>query len=272
MDEGNFYYIPHHGILRPSSISTPLRVVFDASAKDALGRSLNDTLMAGQKLQTNIFDLLLRFRWHCIVFTADVKQMYRQILVLLEDAEYQRILWRPSPEEPIRDYRLKTVTYGVSSAPYQALRTIAQLAKDTEVEFPAGSAVLSTDIYVDDVVSGTSTLEEALKLRSELTTIMSSGGFHLRKWTSNCEAFFEGLPESELYSEDFRNFNSINDVSLKVLGLRWLPKTDCFTFDTSIFDNRCTKRSILSEIARIFDPLGLLSPVVFLAKYIMQLL
>lgn len=271
-DDGHFFYIPHHGVLRPLSTSTPLRVVFDASAKDAQGTSLNDTLLAGQKLQNNIFHLLLRFRWHAVVFTADVKQMYRQIRVSPEDAEYQRILWRPSVNEPIGDYRLLTVTYGVSSAPYQALRTIAQLAKESVAEHPNGSAVLDRDIYVDDVVSGAESVEQARFLRSELSAILASGGFHLRKWTSNHPEFFDGVPAADLYSQDFREFESIGDVSLKILGLLWIPQTDHFTFKVSVEDRRCTKRTILSEIARIFDPLGLLSPVTFYVKYLLQLL
>lgn len=272
VDVGNFYYIPHHGVLRPLSTSTPLRVVFDASAKDAHATSLNETLLPGQKLQNNIFHLLLRFRWHNVVFTADVKQMYRQILVTPEDAEYQRILWRPSIKEPVRDYRLLTVTYGVTSAPYQALRTIAQLAHDSASEHPSGSAILARDIYVDDVVSGAQSIEEARQARSELSAILASGGFHLRKWTSNREDFFDGVPSTDLYSEDFRQFNSIDDVSLKILGLSWSPRKDVFTFKVTVEGRRCTKRTILSEIARIFDPLGFLSPVTFLAKYLMQLL
>lgn len=272
VDVGHFFYIPHHGILRPLSTSTPLRVVFDASARDGQGTSLNDTLLPGQKLQHNIFHLLLRFRWHKVVFTADVKQMYRQILVPPEDAEYQRILWRPSANEPVGDYRLLTVSYGVSSAPYQALRTIAQLAKESAVKCPSGSGVLDRDIYVDDVVSGAPSVEQARDLRSELSAILASGGFHLRKWTSNCQDFFDDIPSTDLYSEDFREFNSIGDVPLKILGLSWLPRTDYFTFKVAVEDRRCTKRTILSEIARIFDPLGLLSPVTFFAKYLMQLL
>ncbi|XP_063626410.1 uncharacterized protein LOC134798006 [Cydia splendana] len=76
-----------------------------------------------------------------------------------------------------------------------------------------------------------------------------------------------------LSSEDqLHNFENVHDLSLKILGLSWLPKEDTFTFKTSLNDCRCTKRSILSDIARIFDPLGLLSPVVFFAKYLIQLL
>lgn len=270
--EGQFYYIPHHGILR-DSVTTPLRVVFDASATDAKGNSLNSTLLAGPKLQTNIFDLLIRFRWHAVVFTGDVRQMYRQILVSEEDAEFQRILWRPSAVGPVRDYRLKTVTYGVSAAPFQALRTIAQLASDAAAWYPAGSAVLARDIYVDDVVTGADSVDSARSLQMELTKILSSGGFHLRKWTSNSSEFLENLPSSDLYSQDFIRFEEMSDISLKILGLLWQPQSDSFRFRVaSTHNGRCTKRTILSEIARIFDPLGFLSPVTFLAKYLMQLL
>lgn len=271
-DCGNFYYIPHHGILRPDSVSTPLRVVFDASAKDAQGVSLNDTLLAGPKLQTNIFDVLLRFRWHSVVFTGDVKQMYRQILVPDEDAEYQRILWRPSPVGPVKDFKLRTVTYGVASAPYQALRTISQLAHVSSAQYPHGSAILSRDIYVDDVVSGADSLEEALAVKAELSDILSAGGFHLRKWASNEEEFCRDVPLQDLYSSKFIEFTDSCDLSLKILGLLWLPQADHFSFRVHTEDRRCTKRTILSEISRIYDPIGFLAPVTFLAKYLIQIL
>lgn len=271
--DGNFYYIPHHGILRPDSVSTPLRVVFDASAKDALGVSLNDVLLPGPKLQPSIFDLLLRFRWHAVVFTGDVQQMYRQILVSAEDADYQRIVWRSCPTEPVCDYRLKTVTYGVSSAPFQALRTMAQLSTDAAEKYPAASTVLARDLYVDDVVTGADSTESALHLRSELSTVLESGGFHLRKWTSNCQDLLQNLPSSDLYSERFRSFEELGDISVKILGLHWQPQSDTFGFRVACKDEyRCTKRIILSEIARIYDPLGFLGPVTFYAKYLMQLL
>jgi hypothetical protein len=75
------YYIPHHYILRPDSQTTKLRVVFDASAKSSAGISLNDCLHTGQKLQADLSHILMRSRLHKILFTADIKQMYRQILI-----------------------------------------------------------------------------------------------------------------------------------------------------------------------------------------------
>lgn len=82
-DEG--YYMPHHGIIRGSSITTKLRVVFDASAKTSTGVSLNETLMAGPQIQDNIATLLMRFRSHPIALTADVEKMYRQFWIHEDD-------------------------------------------------------------------------------------------------------------------------------------------------------------------------------------------
>ncbi|XP_073962925.1 uncharacterized protein [Choristoneura fumiferana] len=152
-----------------------------------------------------------------------------------------------------------------------ALRTIEQLAQDLENSHPTDQAS-KRDTYVDDIVTGADSVEQATRIRSELTRILAFGGFHLRKWTSNRPDFFVGVPPEDLYCEKFREFESIDDMALKILGLSWLPQPDCFTFKVSVDDRRCTKRTILSEIARIFDPLGLLSPLTFFAKYLMQLL
>jgi hypothetical protein len=90
--------------------------------------------------------------------------MYRQIVVHPQDRDLQRILWRYSPEEPIQEFRLTTVTNGTSSAPFLATRCLKKLADDNECHHPKAAQVLSNDFYVDDLLSGTSTLEEAIDM------------------------------------------------------------------------------------------------------------
>lgn len=118
------------------------RVVFDASSKDCQGISLNDCLLSGSKLQRNLVSILLRYRLYSVCFTMDVKQMFRQILVSTKHCDFQRILWRFSPSDPIQDYRLLTVTYGVSSSPFLAIATLLHLAKLYENKYPQASKVL----------------------------------------------------------------------------------------------------------------------------------
>ncbi|XP_061724842.1 uncharacterized protein LOC133530789 [Cydia pomonella] len=164
---GASYYLPHHCVSKISE-TTRTRVVYDAGCRTTSGHSLNDALLTGPKLHLDIVDVLLKFRVHNIAFCSDIKQMYRNILVREIDRDFQRILWRQSPEEPLRDYRLRTVTFGVSSSPYLTLRTIKQLAYDEAKHFPLASPVLLNDVFVDDVVTGADTTVEALALQQEL--------------------------------------------------------------------------------------------------------
>lgn len=262
------YFIPHHCIQKLDSSTTPLRVVFDASASASDGESLNDKLMIGPKLQQDIFSLLLRFRLHSIVFTADIKQMYRQIMIKDEHQSFQQILWRFNQSDPVEIYQLKTVTYGVNCAPFLAIRTLLKLAEDEKERYPLASKILATDTYVDDLVTGCASPSEAFELQSQLLSLLSSGAFELRKWSSNLSSLLDSLPQ-HLRRDTPQSFDE-NDSFIKVLGLQWNSKFDYFTYCVQIVNTTCTKRSILSELARIFDPLGLLSPITLFAKHLMQ--
>lgn len=114
------YYIPHHCIMRSNNSSAKLRVVFDASAKTKNNLSLNDCLYKGPKLQNDILTILSKFRLHRYVLCVDMKQMYRNIVLDTNQCNYQRIIWRFDPSEAPQGYPLKTVTYGVYSAPFSS--------------------------------------------------------------------------------------------------------------------------------------------------------
>ena len=110
------YYTPR--------LTTKLRVVFNASACLPRQTSLNDHLLSGPKLQRYPVTILLNFQLYPFVLTADIKMIYQQILVRDAHCVYQRLIWRFSPQDPFQDYRLKTVTYGISSVPYFAIRVL----------------------------------------------------------------------------------------------------------------------------------------------------
>lgn len=120
----NSYFLPHHCVLKADSSTTKLRVVFDGSAKTSSNLSLNDMLMVGPTVQSDLFTVITRFRSYSYVFTADISKMYRQIKVDQQDRRYQMILWRQQTSEPIGIYELNTVTYGTSAAPYMATRCL----------------------------------------------------------------------------------------------------------------------------------------------------
>ena len=159
------YYIPHHCVLRPSSTSTKLRVVFDASCKSSSQSSLNDNLLVGPVLQPELYNLLLRFRTFEFALTADIVKMYRQVLIAPEDRRYQYILWRDSPSDEIETYELNTVTYGTASAPYLAVRSLNYLADIYSSEFPIGAQVIKNSFYVDDLLCGGNSIEELANIK-----------------------------------------------------------------------------------------------------------
>lgn len=263
------YYIPHHCVLKPESSTTKLRVVFNASSKDTNNLSLNDTLLTGPKLQSDIVSLLFKFRLHPVVFTADIKQMYRQILITDKHRDYQRILWRFSPSDSITEYRLNTVTFGISSSPYLAIKTLLQLCKDEQRRFPLAAVALAECTYVDDILAGASSIEEALCLQRQLIDLLQSGGFELRKWTSNSSDLLAHLPESYLEINPL-SLDLETDTTVKILGLQWLPVLDVFTYRINLTNKPLTKRTMLSDLARMFDPLGFITPITIYCKIMIQ--
>ncbi|XP_025192697.1 uncharacterized protein LOC112592764, partial [Melanaphis sacchari] len=261
------YFIPHHAVQKMEGDSVKLRVVFDASAKCHSGLSLNQCLMVGPKLQQDIVDVLIGFRVHKVAFTTDICKMYRQIDVLPQYRGYQYILWRESPQLTVKEYSLNTVTYGVNCAPYLALRVLRYIA-DTECEdLPDVQRALRNQTYMDDICVGAESLEAAQALQSNLIKVLARSGLQLKKWSSNSLELLSHLKPEDC-SQDPLIFDQDNTV--QVLGMRWNPSGDYFSFYTNNFKLVLTKRGVLSMIARIFDPLGLLSPTIFYAKTIMQ--
>ncbi|XP_011705898.1 PREDICTED: uncharacterized protein LOC105461108, partial [Wasmannia auropunctata] len=254
------YYLPHHCVIKEASTTTKLRVVFDASSKTDKGVSLNDALMIGPVLQQDLFMILLRFRAFKYVMTSDITKMYRQILVEDSQTPLQRIVWRDNPSEEIRTYELLTLTYGTAPASFLATKVIQQLADLEENQFPKGAVIARRDFYMDDLITGAETIEEALTIRNEVSELLQKGGFILRKWASNHQDLLKDIADELL---DNTALELDKDCAAKTLGVGWIPMKDVFQYSIKIATlTACTKRIMLSSIAQIFDPLGLLAPIV----------
>ncbi|XP_074028336.1 uncharacterized protein [Leptinotarsa decemlineata] len=224
------FYLPHHVVLKQDNVTTKIRVVFDGSAKSSTGISLNDTLMVGPKLQDDLFVILTRFRSHIYAFTADIEKMYRQILVDPIDARYQKIVHRDHPRAVINTYVLNTLTYGTACASHLAVRSLYQLAHDEGHLYPLAAVVLTRDFYVDDVLTGANTHEEASCLRDQLVELLGKGGFNLRKWASNEPSLIVNgaeHPTSTHMSLDL-------EASIKTLGIRWNARKDTLFYSVNI--------------------------------------
>lgn len=267
LSETPIYYLPHHGVLREQSKTTKLRVVFNGSSITTSRTSLNDLLHIGPKIQPDISEVLLWVRRHRVIFATDITKMFRQIKVHPDDWDLQRIFWCDEKGNII-PYQLTTVTYGTRSAPYLAVKVLHQLVEDEGEKFPLAVEPLIKGRYVDDIYGGGESISETVSSAEQLRSLCAAGGFPLAKWASNSPEVLSKIdPESKTSDVEIQE----KDNSVKVLGLSWNPMTDHFQFKYSESPpSRITKRTVLSEIARLFDPLGFLVPLLVRAKMLMQ--
>ncbi|XP_015123483.1 uncharacterized protein LOC107045664 [Diachasma alloeum] len=235
------YYLLHHAVI---SETTKVRVAFDASAKTSTGISLNDTLLVGPTIQNTIFEQVLRFRTHRYVITADIEKMYCQILIHPDDRQFQRVLWPYHGK--LKTFQLNTVTFGTAAAPFLAIRTIQQLARDEAQNFPRASKLLLRDFYVDDFISGADSLDELITIRDDMIALLSRGGFVIRQWSSNHRSALDTIDRR------FFDLDCLikDDPVQKTLGIIWDAQGDLLQYTLTQVDPNvvATKRKLLSEL------------------------
>ncbi|XP_017480228.1 PREDICTED: uncharacterized protein LOC108369602 [Rhagoletis zephyria] len=265
-DPSQAYYIPHHAVL------AKFRVVFNASAKTSNGVSLNDTQMAGPPIQDLLVNLIHRFRLQYIALTADVEKMFRQVRIDKRHRQWQQILWRETPTGPVRTYQLATVTYGTRSGTYLSVRAMQQCGRDNCFKLldseRAGAALdcILHNFYIDDYLVSVPTLEEALQLGADVASVLEGGHFRLRKWRLNIIDVVSTLSgASDPVHLD------LHLAETTILGLHWDPSADDLFYRVGLAGSKSiTKRQALSDAAKLYDPTGMLAPVLLPAKLFTQ--
>ena len=274
------FFLPHHGIWRAGHASTALRVVFNASATDDSGFSLNHALLPGPKLQPDLCDILTRYRCFEYTLTSDIQKMFLQINVDPEQRDYLSFLWRtPGSKEDITVYRKSVVTFGLNCAPWLAIRTVKFHLDKHEALFPKATQLICEQIFVDDVLAGANTIEECVLLRSQMSELMQLGGFRLTKFLANNGKVMLSVPLEDRaaaapYIIAEKDLSLTPEVITKTLGVQWDPLSDLFEFqgcqDLSEPLVHETMRTLASRAARVFDPLGFCQPVLIQAKRLVQ--
>lgn len=272
-------YLPHHAVVRDDKSTSKVRIVFDASMKGLNGVSLNDDLMVGPTLQPPLRHIIMKWRMHPISICSDIIKMYRQVKVSPEHVDFQRVVWRDDSNDEIEDFRMLRVTFGTSSAPYLAVKTLQQVAVDECSQDPEVAEKIKNEFYVDDLMTGCETLEEGLMLKKKITDVLTKGGFQLQKWISSCKEL------NELISDDGEDRKEGNDRDqgirekdikidevMKILGISWDRDSDEFRYSVKLSSQQApiTKRRVISDISRLFDPLGWAAPCVVTSKIFIQ--
>lgn len=262
------YFIPHH------AVTAKFRVVFNASAKTTNGVSLNDAQMVGPTIQDSLVNRIFHFRLYEVALSADIEKMFRQVQVDDRHWPWQQILWRESPHEPLRTYQLTTVTYGMASSPFTSVRALQQCAKDNygiitdESRAEAARDSILRDFYVDDYLTSVSSSERAVELAHDVNAILLQGHFPLRKWQSNDVQTLAHISDDHPVPDDIE----LKSQETTVLGLHWDPVRDQLFYGLRLEDSSpsATKRQVLSDTARLYDPTGMLGPVIIKAKIFIQ--
>lgn len=273
--QGPVHYIPHHAVLRPDKKSTPVRIVFNSSSTFQ-GHTLNDYWKKGPDLLNGIFGVVLRFREKKVAVMGDISKMYHRILIPERDQHVHRFLWRNMETDRDPDIYLKTVlTFGDKPAPAMAQIALRKTAQENKVDYPEVAEVLTNNVYMDDICDSVDTVHEARKLTTDIDKVLKTGGFKVKGWISN-----EMLEEKE-NSDTEKVMNLFQGNEEKVLGTLWNFRTDEFYFrvrtellklDDSLnpVPLKMTKRMILSQVARIYDPIGFAAAFIIRAKIGLQ--
>ena len=186
----NLYFLPHRAVYDPGRVLTKCRVVMDASAKTATGKSLNDCLLPGPPLQQQIAAVELRFRRRKVALVGDCKKMFLQVLVYPNDRPFLRFLWHdPDDVHAVPQvYQFRTLIFGAADSPFQAISCFQRLVANrrrrgnlSSLEEKVCETILP-DTYFDNITTGDGSVDEAFEMYKGLNELLGTAHFKIHKW------------------------------------------------------------------------------------------
>lgn len=257
------HYLPHQPVVREDK--GKVRVVYDASSKTSKQHnSLNDCLYSGPVLLEELAGVIMRFRMAPIAIAADLEKAFLGVAVRTEDRDCTRFLWLKNPTEPpnpnnIETYRFCRVAFGLTCSPFLLAAVLLFHLKQQKSKL---ATEIIPNLYVDNVLLVASSTEEGKNKCEEAKMLFEKAGMKLREFVSNDENTIRDLKDEEKLSGEIQKF----------LGMTWDVKTDNLFYPLNLSENdgSITKRIVLSKIATLFDPLGLLSPTLVKPKVFLQ--
>ena len=259
--------------------SHKLRLVLNcASVGGPQSKSINDFIYPGPCLLKEIPHIIIRFRMFPIAYSCDIQKCFLNIRVKEDQRRFLHYVWQFPPKEgdpnkkgTVKLMRFKSTAFGVISSPFVSNFVIRKHCELFERQFPEASAAVKQGCYVDDIVGGAKTEEEAKELCKNIHELMALGSFSLHKYVSNSEIALEQIPQ------ECKADSSDTEVSEhKILGIRWLHRQDllyCGTTEANLEvkeSQQVTKREVLASVSSCWDPNGILSPYIITGKILMQ--
>ena len=215
-DPSHTWYLPL-GVVTTPKKPDKVRLIWDAAAK-AAGVSFNDMLLKGPDLLTSLPAVLLRFRQRNVAICGDICEMFHQIRIRDEDKQYQRFLWRDSPKDAVQIWVMDVATFGATCSPCSAQFIKNHNARRFENSYPRAVSAIIDNHYVDDFLDSVDTVDEAVRLVSEVSSIHAAGGFTIGKFLSSAPEVLSKLGAiNENHCKPFKIDN--HGESERVLGM-----------------------------------------------------
>lgn len=267
----NTHYLTHRGVYKGDSLTTKLRIVYDCSLQDSNKISLNDCLVQGPNLVNDLVKVLINFRLGKFAIISDISKAFLKINLKHDyDKNHLRFLWYKNYKDTTQGlvtYRFKVVPFGATSSPSLLSLTLKyhlnSFPNSPNLEF------LKNSFYVDNLVGAVDSELELNEIYKNSNIIMQKGNFQLAEWFSNSNSL-----NSKIINEQLGYSGDVN--AIKVLGLWWNLEESSNNYDKlsirppEININANTKRKVLSEVSKLFDPLGLILPIIIRSRIFIQ--
>ena len=270
--QGVEFYIPHKPVVRENAESTKMRIVYDASARaHPSAPSLNDCLNAGPPLQNKLWDVLVRQRCYPVAVTGDLKKAFLQVRIRELDRDALRFHWRQNEHSALETLRFTRALFGLTCSPFLLGGVLESHLQAWESKMPELVAELRKNLYVDDLLSGGVTVQQAQYRKEQAIEIFDDAGFTLHKWHSNVP-IMEGETDKKDTDLSFakQQLQQSGESKASLLGLGWDKEKDELKVKFLTEEVQPTKRGVLSKLAKVYDPLGLVSPVTLEGKVIFR--
>ncbi|XP_067939480.1 uncharacterized protein [Watersipora subatra] len=225
----------------------------------------------GPDLNNDLLGVLTRFRLEHVAVACDIEKMFHHFKVLPKYRDYLRFLWF-SPTDPTKIvvYRMCVHLFGARSSPAVAKFALKQLASDYAKKDSSAGSFIHRNFYVDDGLISVPTISEAINLVKATQSICMKGNVRVHKLLSNERQVMQAFPKEDWAGEPNSSYSLLPAIE-RTLGIQWCLDTDTFQFDFKIDCCSCTRQNVLSGIATIFDPIGVLSPLLLEGRYILQM-
>ncbi len=254
------FYLPHTPVYTQGAKGeTKCRAVFDCSAKDVAGNSLNSTLVAGPVPDADLLRILTAWRSRAHALNCDVRSCFLNIKLHPSQQNLFRFLWSEDPAAEPQTYKFTSLIFGSSVSPWISSTCIFKVLSMWEDQEPELVRLLRRCIWVDDLLLPVDSVQAGRAVIKRIQAVFSTASFTLGKFVATAPEMLEDLDEEQkLFPQGQRE-------SVKALGVKWNPD-DTLGLATdfgTVFqknDGQETKRTLARAVASVYDPLQVCLP------------